>query len=240
MRDGYFRSTRHPWPCLLFLLPLLVAYEGGVMWLSEAQGDALRTGTDSWLRWVLQEFGLGAMCFPPIIIAAIFVIWNSLRLADRPRDTMGIWLGMAAESVAFALILWSLGRLQDPLLEKTGILEVSRAGVAPGLAQAVSFLGAGIYEELLFRLMLFPLLLKLLSLTEMSTLLAIGLAMVGSSVAFSAAHHVGPFGELYDPRVFLFRSLAGMYFATIFQFRGFGIAVGTRSKSTRLNSSHRL
>ena len=24
---GYLASTRHPWPCLLFLLPLLLAYE---------------------------------------------------------------------------------------------------------------------------------------------------------------------------------------------------------------------
>jgi membrane protease YdiL (CAAX protease family) len=229
MKDGYFQSTRHPWPCLLFLMPLLLAYEGGVMWLSEAQGEALRTGTDSWLRWVLQEFGLGAMCFPPIIIGAIFIIWNSLRLADRPRDAMGIWLGMAVESVAFALVLWGLGRLQDPLLEKAGIMQAGANGATPRLAQAISFLGAGIYEELLFRLLLFPLLLKLFSITEMSTLLALGLAMAASSVIFSTAHHVGPFGEPYDPRVFLFRTLAGMYFAMIFQFRGFGIAVGTHA-----------
>jgi len=29
----YISATRHPWPCFLFLLPFLVIYEGGVLWL---------------------------------------------------------------------------------------------------------------------------------------------------------------------------------------------------------------
>ena len=46
----YLRATKHPWPCLLFLLPLLAAYELGVDRLSGGQPDALRNGADSWLR----------------------------------------------------------------------------------------------------------------------------------------------------------------------------------------------
>ena len=29
----YIGATKHPWPCFLFLLPFLAAYEGGVLWL---------------------------------------------------------------------------------------------------------------------------------------------------------------------------------------------------------------
>src|SRR5262245_48494623 len=97
--DSYFQATRHPWPCLVFLLPLLGAYEGGVFWLGDTHGEAIRTGTDTWLRWLLQEFGLSALIWPPVIIAVIFVIWNCMRLGDRPRDVLGVWLGMAVESV---------------------------------------------------------------------------------------------------------------------------------------------
>ena len=42
----YLRATRHPWPCLLFLLPLLAAYELGVHQLGGGQPDALRNGAD--------------------------------------------------------------------------------------------------------------------------------------------------------------------------------------------------
>jgi hypothetical protein len=230
MKESYFQATRHPWPCLLFLLPLLIAYEGGVLWLSSTHGDALRTGTDAWLRWVLEGFGLGALSWPPVIITVIFIIWNATRLSDRPRDVTGIWLGMAVESVAFALILWGIGHFHEPIMEKAGIMQTSSPSPPPSrLANAISFLGAGIYEEMLFRLMLYPILLRLLAVTEMSTPLAIGLAMLLSAAAFSGAHHLGPYGEPFEPKVFLFRGLAGMYFALLFQFRGFGIAVGTHA-----------
>jgi membrane protease YdiL (CAAX protease family) len=201
-----------------------------VLWLSETHGEAIRTGTDSWLRWLLQEFGMGAMCWPPIVIAAIFVLWNATRLSDRPKDVLGIWLGMAVESVAFALILWGLGRIQQPLLEFAGVTQVPNSGLSSQrLAQAVSFLGAGIYEELLFRLLLYPILLKMLTATDMSPAISMAVAMCLSAVLFSAAHHVGPYGEAFEPRVFIFRGLAGLYFAILFQFRGFGIAVGTHA-----------
>src|SRR3954452_13902779 len=41
---GYFSATRHPLECLLFLLPLLAAYEGGVAWLGGDQADRMRNG----------------------------------------------------------------------------------------------------------------------------------------------------------------------------------------------------
>src|SRR4051794_33770095 len=50
---SYVAATRHPWPCFLFLLPLLAAYEGGVLWVGGAQSEAFRNGADSWLRWGL-------------------------------------------------------------------------------------------------------------------------------------------------------------------------------------------
>jgi hypothetical protein len=47
---SYLSATRHPWSCLLFLLPLLLVYEGGVLSLGGPRADALRNGVDAWLR----------------------------------------------------------------------------------------------------------------------------------------------------------------------------------------------
>ena len=90
-------------------------------------------------------------------------------------------------------------------------------------------MGAGIYDEALFRLLLFTGLLRLLRLVRAPTGVAAGFAALASAAFFSAAHHVGPFGEAFDSTVFLFRLLAGLYFALLYQLRGFGIAVGAHA-----------
>ena len=46
---------------------------------------------------------------------------------------------------------------------------------------------------------------------------------------FSAAHYVGPSGDKFLWLTFLFRFLAGVFFAVLFRYRGFGIAVGTHA-----------
>ena len=60
-------------------------------------------------------------------------------------------------------------------------------------------------------------------------LVAVILAAAASALLFSAAHHVGPFGDPFDGYVFLFRTIAGVYFAVLMETRGFGIAVGAHA-----------
>src|SRR5581483_10970443 len=92
---GYLSATRHPWPCFLFLLPLLLAYEGGVVWLGGTNPDALRNGADAWLRWGLENFGLSQLYWAPGLIAGVFLWWSWRRRWDRPGDLFGVAAGMA-------------------------------------------------------------------------------------------------------------------------------------------------
>ncbi len=238
-KNSWLQAPRHPLPCLLFLLPLLAAYEVGVLWLGGRQADALRNGADAWLRWAFQHFGLTALYGPPLLIIAVFLAWSWRRRGDRPDDLMGVWLLMAIESVIFALLLWGLSRAQTPILERLGDLGDlgdrlgDRLGtllsIREDLAFSVSFVGAGIYEELLFRLLLFPFIVWLLRWIDVPELPAIALAVLLSALLFAAAHHVGPGSEPFHAQVFFFRLLAGVFFALLFQLRGFGIAVGTHA-----------
>jgi membrane protease YdiL (CAAX protease family) len=111
-------------------------------------------------------------------------------------------------------------------------LHVDAAPVPPrseAVVVLITFVGAGIYEEVLFRLLLLSGLLGLLKLADLPAVLRLVLATTVSALLFAAAHHVGPNGEAFDGYVFLFRSLAGLYFALLFQLRGFGIAVGAHA-----------
>ena len=116
-RRFYLAATRHPWPCLVFLLPLLTAYETGVVWLGGTRPEALRNGADTWLHWALDSFGLSQLYWTPGLIAAVFLAWSWVRRYDRPGDLFGVCAGMALESGAFAAGLWGLSRSLRPFLE---------------------------------------------------------------------------------------------------------------------------
>jgi hypothetical protein len=226
---SYPWATRHPWPCLLFLLPLLTAYEVGVVWMGGKQPEAIRNGADHWLRCGLMAASSWLCWLPPVLLLLVFVVWTCRRWDDRPHDLTSVLSGMTLESVGFALGLWGLSRALAPLLEHLGIALAAGDTGDAGLRQAVRYLGSGIYEEAIFRLVLFSTMLAILSRFELREWLASALAAVGSATLFSAAHHVGPYAQDYRNYLFLFRLLAGLYFAFLFQYRGFGVAVGSHA-----------
>lgn len=226
--QGYLGATRHPWPCFLFVLPLLAAYELGVLWLGGTQPDTLRNGADAWLRWGLESFGLTQLYGAPALVAAVLLVWSWWRFTDRPSDLLGVLIGMSLECVAFALALWGLSRAIDPLLHQLDIW----AGCSlrtEDVGRMVTFLGAGIYEEMLFRLALFSGLVWLLDHLQFPGSLALLLGALASSALFAAAHHIGPYGEPMHASIFFFRLAAGLYFAALYRLRGFGIAAGAHA-----------
>jgi hypothetical protein len=225
---SYLRSTRHPWPCLLFVLPLVIAYESGVAVLGGPHPENLRNGADNWLRVGLTRVGISWVWLPPAVLLALMVMWTWKRRYDRPNEVIAVLSGMILESVAYAIGLWTVSRALGPLLEQFGI-ELAVGSTEPAVGQVITYLGAGIYEEALFRLILFSCLLRLLRILDINGALAVLLAASASALLFSAAHHIGPYGQPYSNYLFLFRLIAGLYFAVLFQVRGFGIAVGAHA-----------
>src|SRR3954462_1677590 len=108
---GYLPGARHPWPCLVFVLPLLIAYEAGVLALGGPQPESVRNGADHWLRCGLSYLGLRFFWIAPPVLALVFAVraWRGRR--DRPGDLAGTLSGMLLESVGFALGLWALSRV---------------------------------------------------------------------------------------------------------------------------------
>ena len=92
--------------------------------------------------------------------------------------------------------------------------------------RAVSFVGAGIYEETMFRLFLLPLCYGLFRLGQLPPRRAAILGILASSLAFSLAHYIGPGADKLQLFTFTFRVMAGAFFAILFVTRGFGVTVG--------------
>ncbi len=226
----YWGTTRRPLPCLAFIAPILIAYEAGVFWIGGQSAEVLRTGADAWLRRGLGMFGVTDQGFLPLGLVLAMVAWQ----AFSPRNwRFSPWslLGMAAESLVLAVALVGVSRLLD-----VGFLALERHAAPPldssggsSLAPLVGFLGAGIYEEALFRLALIPLLFWTLRILQTPRVLASAAAVTTSALLFSLAHHAGSPGETFTWFAFIFRWLAGVYFAWVFVVRGFGVAVGAHT-----------
>jgi hypothetical protein len=240
---SYWAITRRPLPCLVFVAPLLLAYELGVLGMGGA--EAGRTGADAWMRHGLAALGLTDRWFPPLCLALALLAWQTFAACEW-RFSPLVPLGMALESVVLAIALVGLSRLVDlgfENLERSPSWLLSARGPAaaagvsdPGatmaerpLALLIGFLGAGVYEEALFRLLLVPLGFLLLRLLQAPAVLASTFAVTASALLFSLAHHAGTPGEAFTWFAFIFRWAAGVYFAWVFVLRGFGVAVGTHT-----------
>lgn len=235
---SYWSATRHPWACILFVLPLLVVYEVGLYLLGPMQPEYLRNGADVWLRAALDAGGFSSAWGAPILLLAVLLAWGFIYRERQTDDHIGVWVGMTVESVIFAVALLGLSRAVWPFLHGVGqwldgraLLDTSAATAQadPALEHIVRYLGAGLYEETLFRLLLFGGLLAIFRLAELPGLVDIVLAAVGSALLFAGAHNMGPGGEPFQSNVFLFRTMAGVFFAWVYYWRGFGIAVGAHA-----------
>ena len=227
----YHRHTRSLAVSFLFILPLLVVYEMGML--------ILRPATVSWagdvLRWLLHgAFGRwGALAFNLAVIVAIAAALIATRRTAGARRGGGVNLDffptLLAESLAYAAVIMMV----VPLVIRYA-LPLAQAlphGENGTLDNLVLSVGAGIYEEIVFRLGLMSVIyLVVLKLTRESWFATV-LAIFFSSVLFSVAHYLGgiemPAGEFI--RSFSFRTISGIIFAAIYINRGLAAACYTHA-----------
>jgi hypothetical protein len=228
----YWEATRSHRYSLLFALPLLLLYELlEIVAPVQAAGGVVRNGADVILTGLFT-----AMLGPrgPMVFMGL-VIGGSLILVFRDRRSgpvrPGIFALMFAESCILALTFGVvIGTATVRLLGPLHALVVSTNGLdGPMLGRLTLSLGAGLYEELLFRVVLVALIANSLRLIGFSRMIAGVVAVVAGALIFSAFHYIGPFGEPLRLDSFVFRFLAGLGFSALYLTRGFGITAWTHA-----------
>jgi hypothetical protein len=233
---GYWRQSRRPLAALAFVVPLLVLYEGGVILLG---AQAVRNGADVWLRQVLDVFGFGQYFLLPAATVGLLLAWHHVT-RERWQLSATVVYVMFAECAVLGLVLLGFGRLHGLVIQGTllagpggGRVQMAMpwllAPRAAILGRLLGFVGAGVYEEMLFRLLLLPPMSQFAKHFGAQRGLRVASAVILTSVLFSTAHYVGPHGEPFDLSTFWFRFMAGGFFAMLFVYRGFGIAAGTHA-----------
>lgn len=222
---SYRVESARPLTSLAFIAPMLVAYETGIFLFG---ADALRNGADAWLRTLLLQLGFGQYFLLPLLTCGILLGWHHVSRARwniHGRHVGRMWI----ESLVFGAILIGIAQLLGFLF--SGSLLRARLAVDNMPATVCGYFGAGIYEEVLFRLLLLPAIAGLLNWFGCSKRTCISWAVILSSLVFSAAHYqlISSAGDTFEYYSFTFRLLAGFFFALLFLKRGFGIAAGSHA-----------
>lgn len=225
---GYLEISRQPLQILAFLLPLILLYEiGSARYLSDAAHGLTQTiRARSILLGFFQDFGVAGQFLPGLAIATVLLVWQVLS-GERWRISLWALPVMVAESLAWTIPLLVL----LALLQQTSSSSAA-AGVSGPLqalswqARVVISIGAGLYEELLFRMIgIAALHLVLVDLAKMNNRLGGAIAVLLSAAAFSVYHDVTITNGHPDYFRALLLMCAGTYFGTVYLARGFGIVV---------------
>lgn len=226
--DSYWARSMRPLHVLVFLLPLLIAYEiGSVLYLRDATGARVSVSAYRLFGDFFQVFGLAGAFLPGIALVVVFMVWH-VMVRDRWALDWRTLGGMAAESVAWTMPLLVLAAAMNHARSMAGMFvlaageNVGLTGLPMGASLTIA-VGAGLYEEMLFRLVGLALLhFILVDLIGMSARWGFAIAIVLTSLAFALYHGYALPNEWLK---FLFATLAGIYFGTVYVMRGFGIVV---------------
>lgn len=238
---GYWSATRTATYGFLAALPLFALYESLILFVNADSTAQIRVGADLWVKQLMALFGgtgLFALGIPVLLIG----IWVFVRERKRRPPLRLEWFGwLIGESAVYAVVV--------ALLVSTlvGLLFAMVPGVAPGMtlgattlvAQAANALstpmmlvlsiGAGLYEELIFRVVLVGGMFWMLNKVMTKSWMAYAVAAVLGALLFSAVHYIGALGDPFTLASFTFRFLFGLALNGIFLARGFGVAAWTHA-----------
>lgn len=254
LADSYWGRSRRPLTVLAFLLPLILAYEAGLAFLlsDHEHGSVVTVEAHRRLLEFLAWFGIdarGGLLLGGVVILVVLLVWHVLerhawRIEWRDLPLMGM------ESIILVLPMLGIARVAgqatdagpgaDAAMTAMSALAGGVAGSgadAAGAFQSMDLtgrlaisLGAGLYEELLFRMVLIALAhAVVVDLAKGPNWLGWLVGIVISAAAFTAYHDLhGPDGELMMTRAAFFAA-AGLYLGLLFAARGFGIVVAAHA-----------
>ena len=108
------------------------------------------------------------------------------------------------------------------------------------MTMLVLSIGAGLYEELIFRVVLVGGLILILNNFLGKRNLAYVIAAVIGAFVFSSVHYIGALGDPFTMASFTFRFLFWLVLYVIFLLRGFGVSAWTHAIYDILVVSHLL
>lgn len=224
----YFTNTHTLLYSFLFSLPLFLIYETLII-ISQPNADQLvRISVDVWMKAIFTFLGVNAVSFSLLLMLLIglFILY---RERERLKElNFKYFPVLILESLIYGVIVaYVSSLLTNILLNFSASDPISELTYLQKLALS---LGAGLYEELFFRVILVSLFIFLFNkLFHNKKWASVTAAVVLSALLFSAVHYTGSMGDFFTLNSFFFRFIFGMILNGIYVARGFGVAAWTHA-----------
>lgn len=221
---AYHRITSSATYGVLSAVPLFVLYETMIVAVNTGAAQPVRVGAGVWLKELPALTGAsGGLIL--VIIAVLAGVAAYLLDRHRTIPLRGrYFVGIIAESTLYAVVVaFLVSYLVTALF---AIIPPPDGDLWVELALSI---GAGLYEELLFRVLLVGGLAVVIRPFFDNFHVAYILAALVGAALFSGAHYVGPLGDPFELPSFTFRFAFGLALNVLFLWRGFGVAAWTHA-----------
>ncbi len=222
--DGYFQQSCYPLNSLIFVGPLLIVFHLG------SRGAGINLLAPHLIGKFLAHFGATADILPPLLIVAVLLIQQLLTKKPWKVEPFPL-MGMVAESIVWTIPLIAISEVTGRLIRQfTPAAQAGASEVYSASAKITMAIGAGIYEEFLFRLVVISLaMLLFVDVFALKKKTVAVTAIILGAIIFGLCHF--SFAQLADPTLLdwqklVFLTMAGVLWGSIYVYRGFGIAVG--------------
>lgn len=223
----YLSRTNTPLFSYLMALPLFICYELLMLLTQPSDGEVVRIAVDAWIKYLFSVFDANILALTLLLFVLLGIV---IFYRERSRLYQLKWkyfFLMFFEAIAYAVILLILiSGMVTQIFDLALNQSIESLSV---LQQFTLSLGAGLYEELFFRLILVSAGIWFFS-KILDKRWAGGIAaIVFSALIFSIAHYTGSLGDAFTITSFTFRFLFGLALSAIYLLRGFGMAAWTHA-----------
>ena len=224
----YFNKTNTLLYSYLASLPLLAGYEILLLISQPTTDHMVRISVDVWIRYFIQLIGVNSTGIFLMLIALIGLIVLYRDRENFANLKTSYFPILLIESMVYALAVGFF--ISSLTTDITMVMPQDIIDNDIGTLQWLSLsLGAGLYEELFFRVFLYFLFMWVFSKFLDKKWASISLSVIASSLLFSLAHFTGSYGEAFTMYAFLFRFLFGVALTVIYARRGFAVAAWTHA-----------
>jgi len=224
----YFSDTKNLLYSFLISLPLFLAYELLILTSQPDSSQIVRISVDSWFKSVFSLFGVNAVSIT-LLIVALFGMYILYKEREQLRELRFKYFpAMIGESTIYAVLVTLVATYFVSMV--FAISANVPISTLTGLQKFALSLGAGLYEELFFRVILVSVLIWVFQkVFNNKNWAAITAAVILSAFLFSMVHYVGSMGDPFTLSSFAYRFVFGLMLNGIYVWRGFGIAAWTHA-----------
>jgi len=223
MQLSYWEISKNIYYSILFIMPMLFLYE--IMCWIQYYGlnVQIRNGADVFIRQLFFSFGHYSELAYSLTLLIIFlvIVYFNWNVIEKGKLKISFLLFMFLESLIWCIVFIFLMGVSENIL-----LSILERNIIP--EQFYLSIGAGIWEELLFRVGTIGIIIYFMKYTlGYNHLFCVFMAILFSALLFSLFHYIGQLGDIFTFRSFSLRTYAGIMLGSLYVFRGFGITVYT-------------